>query len=182
MVGGLREPGGGSVSRCKANPRRQSVTIYEAIRRCVEWVNRPQPSGAVIQHHPVPIAQTHNWVMSIAAHGSDSGVLVVERLSPRWSGDGELKLLNPIRAHHMRRFREALGAVPGCKLLESWNGEGLATVSFRIRCAVNPSLQRALKRYRDGCPDCGGSVFCTDFSHPWFQGFGKAITCWEGGE
>jgi hypothetical protein len=73
-------------------------------------------------------------------------------------GDGTVD--NPLTDTEMERVVEALAGA-GVTIADSWNGPPAITGSFALGEVASLSLLAAVSRYRAGCPDHGGSVFCS---------------------
>lgn len=171
-------------------------TLRENVQAGAEWVmNTKQTAPALITHFGdqshcggglsvmfTPGGWHESWKLNLKGLG-----VVVFQLSHPYNylrGDDRIAYSpeawpeqlkpEPFTEAEFNEFGELIAAT-GLKIIQRWNGPGLDSGSYGVQ-GVNPSLERAHKRYQKGCPK-HGSVFCgwgsshTDDGEPcdWFS-------------
>lgn len=138
-----------------------------ALASGLEWLLRSeQPTGALLQHHGVPIHYRGGRYFSFTPTGAENRACVVLNVSRPRRNLETMELLNPLGKYETAGVRaelEKLGAtvVRQCAANGTEDGTGCEHVTFVLADNPSPSLHAAVGLYRKGCPHHpASSVFC----------------------
>jgi hypothetical protein len=142
--------------------RPEWIALADNINAAAEWLRNPdQPRGAMVSH------------LGFSEHCG--GMLTISVSATGWHGargknlctfvfdndrrDPDEPKPEPFTAAEMDEIAAMIEAT-GVTIVDRWNGAGLRTGSFGCRTDVAAAVKRIHRRYLDGCPKPGHTVFC----------------------
>jgi hypothetical protein len=139
------------------------VIMSEEQRRAVAaglaWLfDTAQPAGAIVTHHGATLVAGDRRYCFVPRGYAGHAVVVVE--VAKLNFDGRLRRHTAVLEPDELAVLDGLLTEMGHEVVDTWNGHPGITGSVALARPVEPSLLAAVDRYRAGCPDHGGSVFC----------------------
>lgn len=136
------------------------TALERVVKAGIDWLlHTDQPNDAWLQHHGMTAPAVDNlrlWFVPVGARGAP--VVVVNRDKYTYDERGEPN--SPLTDDDMAVVQGAI-QLAGATVQETWNGPPAITGSFGLAERANRALLEAVGRYLAGCPDHGGSVFCS---------------------
>lgn len=139
----------------------------ETLAAGLAWMfDTVQPDGALCHHLGFTMAPGDRYIGFIP--DARFPIVTMSLAYPEYDGKGGLT--NPLTKQDVTALVGHLTGT-GRVFRELWNGRGTETVSIALAGHVHPTLLAAVERYRNGCREHGGSVFCSRQQEPpcsWF--------------
>lgn len=152
------------------------MSLEDAIARGLRWLREVEQPADAIVFHLGDQTRAAGFAIDFTPRLGGSSIVCVAKLvridleDARRDTERDPRLLKKAELERVVRALE----VQGASVVDSWNGVGLFSGSFRVALELHPSLAAALTRYHDGCPK-HGSVFCKDADDPFVIGLRRAV-------